>query len=249
MPLIDESQAKGLVNRIFRNLYNAYSGETLLHSGMSHRKTCKKIKGICDKKSSAVFIAERYEQTNNWQLIWGEWSLFNSNASFLPGADKLENYDKIAFDLTIHRRGAMAYKFYYIVLTKHALVRLLMRCNESIKNPYNLNVYLKKLTKKLFFASLVLAEKMAKTGKGSEGYTIIDGYYLPLVITHELNKQRKTAVSCNIKTFMPDTYDSAVNKLKITPPLKPSDNFFDYERLFIILDEQPKRKINKYNSN
>jgi hypothetical protein len=242
--MIDKSQAKGLASRIFRNLYNVHTAESVIYTGMSNRKTCKMLKGLCKKNSSAVFIDERYAETNNWQLIWGEWSLFNPNAKIMTSFEELEAYDQIAFDLTIHTRNGASYKTYYVALSKHALVRLIMRCDESIKNPHNLNIFLKKITKKLIFDSLVLADQVKETGKEAEGYTIIDGYYLPMITTLSWNKQFQPAFYCNIKTFMPNSYDSAVTKLKSSPPLKPSSNFFDYESLFPILDKQSKAKCN-----
>jgi hypothetical protein len=237
MEFVNESLAKGLVNRIFRNLYKV--GETTsLFNNQSQRKLCKKIKGICKTKNSAVFIAERYAETNNWQIIWGEWTLFSSSASFGVGADPLESYDKIAFDLTINVRGTYSYKSYYIVLTKHALLRLIMRCKESIVNSHELYAYLKNITKHLVFASLELADVTCRTSSPTEGYTVVNGVFLPLSFTFKYNKRLKPTAMCNVITFMPDDYDSAKRKFKEHGALTPSSNFFDYEDLFVILDNK-----------
>jgi hypothetical protein len=117
-----------------------------------------------------------------------------------------------------------------------------MRCQESIVNSHELYSYLKKITKKLVFASLELANETARSAQESEGYTIIDGVFLPMAFSFGLNKNLKRAATCNIKTFMPEHYDSAVKQLEKSEPLKPSDNFFDYQELFVILDAKKKVK-------
>jgi hypothetical protein len=204
---------------------------------VSHRKQCTKSKNKCKTRNTAVFIAERYAETSKWQLVWGEWTLFNDKASFIFVTDPLEDYDKIAFDLTFQVRGGFSYKNYYIVLTKHALIRLIMRCQESIVNPHELYKFLKKITLKLVFSSLELASQTARAGFESEGYIIINGIYLPMVFSIGFNKTQQRVGMCSIKTFMPEHYDSAIQSLKKTKPLQPSENFFDYQELFVILDE------------
>lgn len=237
MAFVDESLAKGLVKRIFRSLYKAEQVYAINDINTSHRKQCNKSRNKCKTKNTAVFIAERYAETSKWQLIWGEWTLFNDKASFNLGTDPLEDYDKIAFDLTFQVRGGYSYKTYYIVLTKHALIRLIMRCQESIVNPHELYKFLKTITQKLVYSSLELANKTARTGLESEGYIILNGIYLPMVFSIGFNKAHQRVGVCSIKTFMPEHYDSAIRNLKKTKPLKPSENFFDYQELFVILDE------------
>ncbi len=237
MSYIDESQAKGLVKRIFRSLYAAQDKFYVHRLDSSQRKICKKIKRECQDKPSSVFIAERFENTNKWQVIWGEWCLFSTSVDVFSVCNDIEKYDKIAFDLTINVKGKFSFKNFYVVLSKHALKRLIMRSKESLKNSHDLNLFLKKLTKKLVFSAVELSDQFIKNkGEPVSGYTVIDGVFLPLAFEMGINKSGKLAATCTIKTFMPAHYEGAVAELKKKSPIKYKENFFDYESNFIILD-------------
>lgn len=97
MSFIDESQANGIVKRIFRRMYASTDRGKILDLNKSHRKVCKKIKKDCKEDPNCVFIAERSPDTNKWQLVWGEWCLFNQNANVFASPDSLniQDYDRI----------------------------------------------------------------------------------------------------------------------------------------------------------
>ena len=236
MSYIDQKQAQGLVKRIFRNLHATAQNSAPQILQYSQRKICKKIKLLCKNKSNAVFIAERFTNTNKWQLIWGEWCLFNvNNNSFLSRCD-IEKYDQIAFDLTINVRGEVSYKSFYVVLSKHALVRLIMRSQQHLKNPHDLNLYLKKITKKLLFSALELSDKYIKSrGEIKKDYAVVDEVFLPLTLDIGITPQGGLAQICTIKTFMPTHYDGAVAELSRNPPIASKSDFFDYADNFGIL--------------
>lgn len=236
MSYIDESQAKGLVKRIFRSLHAAALNSAPQNFEYSQRKICKKIKGLCKGKTNAVFIAERFSNTNKWQLIWGEWCLFSAKKKLFSSNSNVEEYDQIAFDLTINVRGNVSYKSFYVVLSKHALVRLIMRSQHRLTNPHDLNLYLKKITKTLVFSALELSEQYTKSnGEISQDYTVIDDVFLPLALDIGINSQGLLAKTCTIKTFMPTHYDGAVAELSRSSPITSKPDFFDYADNFGIL--------------
>ncbi|UUO23831.1 hypothetical protein FGD67_11715 [Colwellia sp. M166] len=236
MSYIDESQAKGLVKRIFRSLYAAANNSAPQNFEYSQRKICKKIKGLCKEKTNAVLIAERFNNTNKWQLIWGEWCLFSAKKKLFASTSDVEEYDQIAFDLTINVRGGVSYKSFYVVLSKHALVRLIMRSQHQLKNAHDLNLYLKRITKPLVFSALELSDQHTKSnGKISQYSTIIDDVFLPLALDVGINSQGLLAKTCTIKTFMPAHYDGAAAELSRRTPIITKSDFFDYEGNFGIL--------------
>ncbi len=236
MSYIDESQAKGLVKRIFRSLHATAANSAPQTLEYSQRKICKKIKRLCKEKSNAVFIAERFTNTNKWQLIWGEWCLFNANNNFFLSRCDIEQYDQIAFDLTINVRGEISFKSFYVVLSKHALVRLIMRSQHHLKNPHDLNLYLKRITKKLVFSALELSDKYTKSsGKIQKDYAVVDDVFLPLALDVGINPQGGLAQICTVKTFMPTHYDGAVAELSRSSPITSKPDFFDYADNFGIL--------------
>jgi hypothetical protein len=235
MSYIDESQAKGLVKRIFRSLHAAAGNSTPQSFEYSQRKICKKIKLMCKEKSNAVFIAERFMNTNKWQLIWGEWCLFNAKKELFAMSD-IEQYDQIAFDLTINVKGGVSFKSFYVVLSKHALVRLIMRSQHHLKNPHDLNLYLKRITKTLLLSALELTDQYTKSnGEISQDCTVVDDVFLPLALDIGINSQGRLAKTCTIKTFMPTHYDGAVAELSRRKPIASKPDFFDYADNFGIL--------------
>jgi hypothetical protein len=235
MSYIDESQAKGLVKRIFRSLHAAAGNSTPQSFEYSQRKICKKIKLMCKEKSNAVFIAERFMNTNKWQLIWGEWCLFNAKKELFAMSD-IEQYDQIAFDLTINVKGGVSFKSFYVVLSKHALVRLIMRSQHHLKNPHDLNLYLKRITKTLLLSALELSDQYTKSnGEISQDCTVVDDVFLPLALDIGINSQGRLAKTCTIKTFMPTHYDGAVAELSRRKPIVSKPDFFDYADNFGIL--------------
>jgi hypothetical protein len=235
MSYIDESQAKGLVKRIFRSLHAAAGNSTPQSFEYSQRKICKKIKLMCKEKSNAVFIAERFMNTNKWQLIWGEWCLFNAKKELFAMSD-IEQYDQIAFDLTINVKGGVSFKSFYVVLSKHALVRLIMRSQHHLKNPHDLNLYLKRITKTLLLSALELSDQYTKSnGEISQDCTVVDDVFLPLALDIGINSQGRLAKTCTIKTFMPTHYDGAEAELSRRKPIASKPDFFDYADNFGIL--------------
>lgn len=133
-------------------------------------------------------------------------------------------------------KNQFSYKTFYVVLSKHALKRLIMRCQQPLKNPHDLSLYLNKMTKKLVFASLALISDFNSKRSKVDGYTVIDGIFLPMVFESGINTKGKAAAMCTITTFMPEHYESAVKELSKRDPLKPSSDFFDYAKHFVILD-------------
>lgn len=236
MSYIDQKQAQGLVKRIFRNLHAAAQNSAPQMLQYSQRKICKKIKLMCKEKSNAVFIAERFMNTNKWQLIWGEWCLFNAKKELFAMSD-IEQYDQIAFDLTINVKGGVSFKSFYVVLSKHALVRLIMRSQHHLKNPHDLNLYLKRITKTLLLSALELSDQYTKSnGEISQDCTVVDDdVFLLLALDIGINSQGRLAKTCTIKTFMPTHYDGALAELSRRKPIASKPDFFDYADNFGIL--------------
>jgi hypothetical protein len=82
-----------------------------------------------------------------------------------------------------------------------------------------------------------LSDQFIKKNRGPiNGYTLIDGVFLPLAFEMGINKSGKLAATFTIKTFMPAHYQGAVAELKKRDPIEYKADFFDYADNFIILD-------------
>lgn len=249
---MDKTLAKGLVNRIMRKLHYQFSEPEFLVHG-SHRKHCKAVLARCKERSSATLISQRCKETKNWEVVWGEWILFSSKAPLFAPRMPIESYDKIAFDLTFtNPKTSMGSGVFFVELSKHSLLRLIMRCGHEVKTPSDLWKFLQRITRQLVFAALELSRY--NSGASEEGYTleeykaiargsspqtqqyiIIDGFYMPLSYTIQPNKVGGFSRVVTVKTFMPDEYESSKRALEKEKPLTPGSDFFDYADVFPFL--------------
>jgi len=232
MTYVNESLAKGLANRVIRSTYQSITNrEPLILSG-SQRRICKSIHRYCNKYANAVIIDERYRNSNKWQLVWGEWTLIsNKGIPFFKKVD-IKGYDKIGFDLTINTRNSTVFKVFYVVLSKHALQRLIMRAEQPIKNSHDISEFLNRLTKKLLFASLELGIQSEMSDSKNEGYVNFEGKFLPLSYRSGINHLGQKVGYCTIKTVMPEHFDGAKSWIDKNNPLAHKDSFFEYESMF-----------------
>lgn len=249
---MDKSLAKGLVNRIMRKLHHQFSEPDFVVHG-SHRKQCRAVLARCKERSSATLISQRFKDTKNWEVIWGEWVLFSSKASLNAPRMPIESYDKIAFDLTFtNPKTSMGAGVFFVELSRHSLLRLIMRCGHEVKTPSDLWKFLQRITRQLLFAALELSRY--NSGANDEGYTldeykaianglspqtqqyiIIDGFYIPLSYTIKPNKFGGVSRVVTVKTFMPEEYESSKRALENEKPLTPGRDFFDYTDVFPFL--------------
>jgi len=257
---IDKSQARGYANRIMRILHRQLSEPEFTNHG-SHRKLCKAVLKRCRERSTTTLIAQRNEQTKYWEVIWGEWSLFTSAVELSELGAPVEKFDKIAFDLTFTNPSTpMGSKIFYVELSKHALIRLLMRSKYELKTPSDLGKFLQRITRELVFAGLELARR--NRGHSTEGYTlseyeeiakpknpkvrgyvIIDGFYLPLSYSFKFNNKGFFSRLITVTTFMPDEYESSKKALQNEQPLSPDADFFLYEDVFPFLQRNSRNHV------
>jgi len=171
--------------------------------------------------SNLSLIGSRYDNTSKCEVLWGEWSLtLKSNNS-----DYLE-YDKIGFDLTVSIAGKEPiYKFFYLALSKHALERLLERTEIECKNSHDMQIFLDSIIKKLILRCLEIWENNLSSGR-TEGYEIVDNWFLPIVMEKGLNIRKEPSRIFTIKTAIP-------NKKNLTEQPEPKENIFDYENLLM----------------
>jgi len=200
MAFIGESQAKGTSKRVVRELLEtvdpeADSIESNDLMSMPPKKRAREIIRLCKRKSSRfVFLEDRYREKTRWEVMWGEWSLGYRGVAT---PESYNQYDRLYFDLIYSRKSSMHLKFFYIVISKHALIRMIMRSRTSIVNSKDAFVFLRTLTRDSVFAGMSLLE-------GSAGNILVsNGFYLPLVKEEGLNLYGKKAISIVVKTVMP----------------------------------------------
>jgi hypothetical protein len=244
MGYVDESQAKGLVKRIFRSFRaTALGNKQVINTGFSHRKFCKKTVAHCRDESSAQLIEQRYSKTNKWEVVWGMWCL----SGFADYDDtNFENYKQISFCVDYFTSENYYYGIYYINISQHSMLKLIMRSGKTIKNGHDLLIYLKSITKELVLSSLRLANNVILNKGSEDGYVIIDKMFIPLAFNtnycDDINDQNYS-LCCTVITVMPEHYDSAVKEFEVRDPIKPIKNIFETPKLleslipFAIIDE------------
>lgn len=221
-------EAKNKSKLIIRELLEAYKPSSAQEreqaklSSMGPKKLARVLSVHCKTKDTYVFLEERYKERSSWQILWGEWSLGykRSNKDDQKLSNDISDYDRLLFDLTHNGKGFSKFKFFYIVLSKHALIRMIMRSGSDIGNSRQAFDFLKKLTKKIVKDSLFILD-------GGDGKIImVDGFYLPVVIENGVNRYGKKTVSITIKTIMPNHFK--VNKDEIIDSSQCSKSLFEY---------------------
>lgn len=192
------------------------------------KKQASKLIEMIKKENRLSFLESRYPDSSKWEVIWGEWSLAlkSSNPKYL-------NYDKVSFDLTIDLpNNKQEYKFFYLVLSKHALERLLERTEIEGKNSYNMRNILGSMLKQLIFRCLEIWENNINS-EIADGYEVVNELILPIVMERGLNIRKETSRSFTIKTVMPLSYKRSLEKQS-----KPKESIFAYEDLLIPKEEK-----------
>lgn len=231
MSFIDKSQAKGLANKIIRGFeHPVNSNEFSKLGGYKRRKQARELIKFCHKSSYLSLVGHRYAETSKWEVVWGEWSLSTSkkNSSlddFLT--NDWGNYDRIAFDVVIDLPGRQYDKFMYIILSKHALERLIMRSNIELKNSIQIRKYLDSIIKKLTLSCLALWDMERKTGL-TEGYTVIRDLFIPIVMDMGINRRFQQCRAFIIKTAMPTSYNGAIKTMEEKSMLEHRQSIFEY---------------------
>lgn len=185
------------------------------------KKQATELIKMIKQLNNLSLIDSRYNNTSKCEVVWGEWSLTLKS----DNSDYLE-YDKIGFDLTLTIVGKQQrYKFFYLILSKHALERILERGDTECKNSYDMKIFLDSKIKKLILRCLEIWENSSNSEK-AEGYEIVDNWFLPIVMEEGLNIRQEPIHGFTIKTAIP-------NKKNLTEQPKPKENIFDYENLLI----------------
>jgi len=173
-------------------------------------------------------IDTRYNNTSKCEVVWGEWSL-----TLKSDSSNSSEYDKIGFDVTVTITGKeQRYKFFYLILSKHALERILERGETECKNSYDMKIFLDSIIKKLVLRCLEVWENSLNSEK-DEGYEVIDDWFLPIVMEKGINFKKEPSHAFTIKTAIP-------NKKNLPQQSEPKDSIFEYEDLLM------PREINLY---
>ena len=171
--IINKTLAEGLAKRALRELADDMIKEEELKRstslfGAGYKKTKQNIKKMCAANSRCIFFEDRNEQKSSWQVIWGRWSLCS-----LGEPDTVSDLDRIAFNLHFSHKLVDSAGQFNIVLSKHALIRLLMRSGKDIKNGSDVLRFLKPMTRDIVWAGLSSLD-------GNAGSIIKAGkHYLP----------------------------------------------------------------------
>ncbi|NMP30034.1 hypothetical protein HII17_00545 [Thalassotalea sp. M1531] len=226
MSLIDKSQAEGLVNRIMRGFKHSGDNHEFSQLGnYKRKKQSRELVKLSKRINQLSFIEQRYQESAKCEVIYGEWSLSGKNTGSLSGLE----YDTVGFDLIIDTPEGQRDKFFYLHLSKHALVRLIMRSHVELKNSTQLRSFLDSICKKLILSCCALWSKSIKSQKvKNEGYVLINDLFIPVVMETGKNIRNQEARVFTIKTVMPKEYDGAKSSIsnEISLPIKGS--IFDY---------------------
>lgn len=228
MSYIDESLAKGLANRITRGFkHRASSEEFTALGGYKRKKQARELVKLCKRYNKLSFLEQRFPESSKSEVIWGEWSLSTKQATIVEEND----YDLIGFDLVVDLPDSQRDKFFYLHLSKHALIRLIMRSNTKLKNATDLRLFMDGLCKRLILSCLELWSQSTCETNQNEGYIVIEGLFIPLIMELGLNKRLEESRSFTIKTVMPSDYSGAEHAIRTQAPLKPKKSCFDYAHL------------------
>lgn len=232
MSFVTQYEARDRTKRIIREILEAYkpSAQDALEqsrlSRMGPKKLAKEIIKQCKTKNHYVFLEDRYREKTSWQILWGEWSLgYKNNGRFNNSQhSSINDYDRMLFDLTYNGKGFSKFKFFYVVLSKHAFMRLITRVGPDIHTSCHVFDFLKEFTKQTVTAGLSILN-------GNKGRIIcVNGLYLPLVMEKGVNILGKDAVSITIKTVMPKHY--TINKDDLIDSSLNHSSLFQYMDLF-----------------
>jgi len=202
MIIIDESRAKGISKRVIREVF-AELGAGLQNDkvsdlmGLPPKPRAREIIKLCKRHKRFVRFEERYRDTKNWELMFGEWSLGYSGR--VPPESR-DQYDRLYLDLNYSARNALQAKFFYIALSNHALLRLIMRSGKDLTSKNEIYMFIRSIAKDAVFAGMSMLE-------GNPGSILYSkGFYLPLVLQKGENLYGKGAVVTVVKTVMPDHF-------------------------------------------
>ena len=232
MTFVTQFEARDRSKRIMRDILEAYKFsaqddiEQSRLSSMGPKKLAKEIIKQCKTKNHYVFLEDRYREKTSWQILWGEWSLGYKNNRKFNNAQHIgiNEYDRLLFDLTYNGKWGSKFKFFYIVLSKHAFLRMITRFGSDIHASSQVFNFLKDFTKQTVAAGLSMLN-------GNNGRIIlVNGLYLPLVMEKGVNVLGKDAISITIKTVMPRHYK--INKDDLIDDSLNHNSLFQYMDLF-----------------
>jgi len=226
MTSINESLARGIARDIMRAFDRSIPNNDLAKIGtMPRRKQARELIKFCKRDIRLAFLGERYTESSKWQVIWGEWSL-----TLKSSLSEDNKYDKIGFDLTVDIPKLSYDKHLYIVLSKHALERLIMRSNMPLNTLPEIRNFLNSIIKKLVLNCLAMWDKEPNS-ISLEGYAVIGDLYIPIVMEVGINIRGKIARAFTIKTIMPVTYEGAIKSMSIMKQNQVKTDIFEYWNL------------------
>jgi len=227
--LIDKSQAKGLANRIIRSMDNSTNDTLFLNEPSSYRRKCKKLVNFCKNDNWAMLIGEKSSNTKHWQIAWGEWSL-----SEVGDEEKGEFTKCCIFRVQIIQSKSYVIDF-NVIISKHALIRMIMRCGEVLVNSYDFKSFMNSRIKDVVIASMGLMEQFFENIplEGSEhGWIIINNEFYPLSLEIMNTWKGDKQINFILKTYMKDDYESVKKTKAKSSALSTQKEFFSFSNGF-----------------
>ena len=215
--VVTESLAKGLAQKTIREL-----GDRLINSRQMEidtkplrqgfKKSKQTLKKQCETDSRFIFLDERNEGKSSWEVVWGSWGLCSDGEP-----ETIDAMDRIAFNLSYFRKLDDSRGHFNIILTRHALIRLLMRSDRDLLTADDVLRYLKPITKDVVWAGLSILD-------GKHGTVVRTGeHYLPLAYSGN-------HPTFYIKTVLREDFDFRADKIIDTSKYRSS--LFDYPMIF-----------------
>jgi len=190
------------------------------------KKRARKIIEYCKKYNRLSFLEEKNRESSKWEFAWGEWTYIAKDIP-LNGPFIKSNYTKVGFDLTIDIAGNYIDKKLFLIISRHAIERLLTRTTNEFENSYHVRVFLDEILKKIILRCFVMWEENQR-----EGYETINNYFVPLAMESCINIRGEESRSFTIKTIMPISFKSAQKSILNILQSNPKKSIFDYKYIF-----------------
>jgi len=223
---MNRTEVRNIVKQIICDFSNNAGGDTCPELGnMKRKKQARELIKFCKRKNTLLFLDDRYRETSRWEVIYGGWSLTTKNIS----AGK-KSYDKIGFDLDIDLPGRQINKKIYIIISKHALERFILRTDMPLNTSNQIRHFLNQSLKTILMRCLAMWDS-AQDKLSTEGYAVANNLFIPISMEVGLNKLGVPTRCFTIKTVMPSSYNGAKKSIKTVKQLEPEENIFQYWHL------------------
>ena len=216
---MNDSLAQGLAKRVIREVFG-HKNENLGIDHFPRRKLIREVIKHFKKDIFHVYLGSIKKETSKWELLYGGWSVSGVNRKSIDFDDF--DYDKLGFDIDLEIPTGRKTKRIFIILSKHALERLILRRRPYMSTYKEILQYLNKVIKRLLLHCLTYVERMQFVK--NEFSAAIDGFIYPIAFDVGVNRNGERALSFMIKTVMPLEFEGAqkLNALHLNDYVKSS---------------------------